>query len=149
MKKLIVLIIALVLLLSSAAAESNNPLADYSLDELLFMRRTLDKVLFNHPDVKSVTVPEGIYKIGEDIPAGDYDIIAVSGEMSSIVYFEHLDPLGYTYKEGEPFQWEIVSNMPDNDVKSYHFHFDEGNYVRVSLAPAIFTTYTGPKFTFE
>jgi len=147
-KKILVLALALALFCSSAAAESDS-LAELSFNELVMFRQYLSMYLMSRPEFKHVTVPEGIYKIGTDIPAGDWNIISVSGEQSTISYFEKLDQYGNAPDKEAYYMWERVVNVPDYEVKSLHFYLKDGMYIKIDLAPVIFTSYIGPEFSFE
>ena len=149
MKKLFALILALVLLCSSAVAESDDPFAGLSFDEILALYKYVGQYLMQMPEFKQVTVPEGIYKIGVDIPSGDYEIYSLPDSQTSVYYFDKINTFGSTAADDAMTQWEVISDIDGLGCKSYHFHFVDGNYVRISSAPAVFSTYTGPKFSFD
>ena len=149
MKRILVLILALVLLCPSALALRNENLDDISFDDLVQYRRYFDMYLMDRPEFKQVTVPEGIYKIGVDIPAGDWNVIPVSGEQATLTYFEKLDQYGNAPDKEAYYMWDRIVNIPDYEVKSMHFDLKNDMYIKIDLAPVVFTKYTGPSFSFD
>lgn len=149
MKKLFVLVLALVLLCPSALALKNESLDDISFDDLVQYRKYFDMYLMDRPEFKQVTIPEGIYKIGVDIPAGDWNVIPVSGEQALFDYFEKLDQYGNAPDKDSYYMWDRIVNIPGYEVKSMHYDLKDGMYVRISMAPVIFSKYTGPSFSFD
>ncbi len=103
----------------------------------------------DRPEFKQVTVPEGIYKIGVDIPAGDWNVIPVSGEQATFAYFEKLDQYGNAPDKESYYMLDRIVNIPDYEVKSMHFDLKNNMYIEIDLAPVVFTKYTGPSFSFE
>ena len=74
MKKLIAILTIFVLLVSSALAVYE---ADKTIDldlktftELVALRNKINMAIWNSQEWEEVTVPEGIWEIGADIPAG-------------------------------------------------------------------------------
>lgn len=172
MKKIFTFLLALLLLFSVTASADNsdylkwrkrfiNLSADelqsaaqalvsvFSFDDIVSLKSNIDRVLFEMDDFQQVVVPEGIYTVGKDIPAGDWNIISVSGEQSTVSYFEKLNEYKTSYDESGYYWWDRVCNFPDYEVKSIHLELREGMYIRISLAPVVFSTYTGPSFTFN
>lgn len=72
MKKIVAFVLALLLLIPSAFAEVD--LSSYSYEQLLELYRSVQQEIISRPEWKEVTVPKGVYVIGEDIPAGSYTI---------------------------------------------------------------------------
>ena len=148
MKRLFALLIAVVFFPAFALADLPD-LSFLTYDELLTLRAQIDACIFYCPEFKSVTVPEGVYQIGKDIPAGDWNMISVPGEQSTVVYFEKLDAFGVDYDKESYYWWDRVCNIEDYEVASIHLDMKEGMYVHIGMAPVIFTPYTGPAFSFE
>ena len=148
MKRLFIVLLALLLLCSSALAGSID-LTGMSFDDLIALRGQVDLALWNSQEWKKVTVPEGIYLVGVDIPAGDWQIESILGEQSSVSYFEKMNQYGTEADKDAYYFWDRVINIPSYEVKSIHLNLVDGMYVGISLAPVVFTPYTGPSFTFE
>ena len=73
MKKLLSVILA-ALILTSAAALAEVDLSGMSYAELLALRNQVQQELITRPEWKEVTVPPGLWTVGEDIPAGSYTL---------------------------------------------------------------------------
>ena len=73
MKKLFVLLLAALLICSVAAADPVD-LSGMTFDELVALRDQINLAIWNSQEWLEVTVPEGIWIVGEDIPAGHWSI---------------------------------------------------------------------------
>ena len=81
MKKLIALLLMLVMLTSIGTAEKTAERLDFSkvsYGYLLLIQQWLTEEIMSRPEWKSVTIPGGTWKVGEDIPAGTYSIQATA-----------------------------------------------------------------------
>ena len=93
MKRLLVLFLSLVLLAGSGAADPID-LSGMSFDELVALRDQLNLAIWNSQEWQEVTVPAGVWKIGEDIPVGYWTIRALPGDYVSVVYCDKLNISG-------------------------------------------------------
>ena len=75
MKKLIALFLILCLTASFAVADGID-LSALSFEELLSLRNELNAEIMSRQEWKEVSVPEGTWEIGADIPEGTYSISA-------------------------------------------------------------------------
>ena len=73
MKKFVVMLLACLMIASCACADEID-LSSLSFDELRELQTKISKELTSRPEWKEVPVPPGLYKVGEDIPAGDWCI---------------------------------------------------------------------------
>ena len=78
MKKLIALILA-ALLIPAASLAAVPDISALPEAELLELNRQIQLRLFSQQLVDGVTVPDGVYTVGEDIPAGTYRIVYNQG----------------------------------------------------------------------
>ena len=102
-RKLLSLFLALALLfpllaipLRPASADFDvSALASMSLEELLKLRRLVDRCIWTSKDWQKVTVPAGTWKVGVDIPAGTWSISSASSLSAPMVYyFQKTDAAG-------------------------------------------------------
>ena len=84
MKRLFALALALVILAVPALAD-DNPLADYSMEELQGTAAVIQAEILRRAG-EPFTVYPGIYVIGVDIPAGTYRIEMVKGAGKLFVF---------------------------------------------------------------
>lgn len=74
MKKLVSLFIIIVMAFSISISYADVNLSELSYDELLFIKENFMKEIMSRPEWKSVEVPSGHWRVGEDIPEGNYSI---------------------------------------------------------------------------
>ena len=148
MKKLFLFLLVLVLVPVFSVADGVD-LSAMSLEELYALRSSVSAEILSRSQWESVTVPEGFYVVGEDIPAGHWTIRYVPGEASVIEYFLNTDATGKQpadilhdyYSDGvsdpeSPLSVTIPQTQIDLDLKP-------GYHVVISFGPAIFEPYTG------
>ena len=133
MKKLITVILILALLLPAAALADLPDISGLSSDELLELNHQIQMLLFSEKLVQGITVEQGKYIIGEDIPAGTYRI-----EITGIGGFYDL----YDKPDGK----KIAAGLTGS---TYHVDgigkliLEEGNYLCFTNSTFIFYPYTG------
>ena len=88
MKHLSALLIAFSLLVSVAAAAD---LSSLTFEELQALREQCQMEIMTRPEWKEVTVPQGIWTIGEDIPAGTYTISPTKGSSNVLIWGAAVD----------------------------------------------------------
>ena len=100
MKRLFAFFLLLAILTSSAAADPID-LSGMSFDELVQLRDRLNIAIWNSQEWQEVTVPAGVWIIGQDIPAGHWSI-RVAGDCDVILvsYFDKLDDAGLSVGSG-------------------------------------------------
>lgn len=147
MKKLIALLIVL-LLPAFAAAEVD--LSGMSFDELISLRDKINYALWETDEWEEVTVPCGVWKVGEDIPAGKWTISAVDGTYVGIEYGSTLDEseMGISYYSKNYYTKTIISPSSyifnkGSDTSKVDIDLKKGNYFCVTSGEAVFTPYAG------
>lgn len=148
MKKIFVFVFAAALILAIApAAFAEWDLSGMSFDELVALKDQINLAIWNSAEWQEVTVPQGLWKVGEDIPAGTWTIHCNDGYFTSIQVGTNLKPNGdgleypfgaaaMVYNPGY-----YLTNAGDRQGWSVVLH--DGDYVVVDTAPAIFTPYAG------
>ena len=113
MKRVIVLVVVLMLVGAIAISEGVD-LSEMSYDELVNLRERINPAIWNSEDWQEVTVPQGTWIVGEDIPAGHWAIEAYPGNTTLIA-------IGDTLKEN------------GKDVKSYTQRFYDPNRILIGI----------------
>lgn len=160
MKRMIPLILAILLAITPALAEID--LSSMTLDELIELHEQVQLALFEQ--AKSVTVPQGTWLVGKDIPAGTYLLrCADMGNTDSslrLCYVRWGTKMPNSYGSF-PDKSEIgnvilynpnSSHYEEGQIEEYVVTFEEGWYVFISSNNnrAVFSQYTGtPSFTFD
>lgn len=119
-----------------------------SYDDLVALKDQINKAIWDSAEWQEVEVPQGVWEVGADIPAGKWTIKAPSGayytsvkigqnlnetrtglaspkKASEMIY----DPGYKLYESGKPTEWTV--------------ELIDGDYVHIDDAPAIFTPYAG------
>ena len=128
---------------ASSAESSLKSLTEYTVDELLLLRDMIDRELDNRGyseeensgSKKPVSVPQGEYTIGSDIPAGTYSLSASDGDfqLSTITIYSASGALENTH---------VI--MADSSVGKCVL--EAGQKVEISGSPILFFTYDGISF---
>ena len=147
MKKLIcaLLILALSLPLSAFA---DVDLSGMSFDELVALRDQINLAIWNCQEWQEVTVPEGLYVVGEDIPEGKWTVKAATDHFTVINFGDALKPNGIeiayngNYGSGEAHSKDSPIYR-ESEPLEFTFTAKKGDYVQVDYGPALFMPYTG------
>lgn len=147
MKKALSFVICAVLILSLAVVGyADFDLSGMSYDELVALKDQINLAIWNSAEWQEVEVPQGVWAVGSDIPAGKWEIKALPGAETYIVYgtevknggtdvssksHEHVIDPGYTKYEA------------DKDVTSWVIDLDAGSYVQIKYGTAVFMPYSG------
>lgn len=112
---------------------ASNPFADYSIENLYMLKSMIDvEIASRETKEKSVTIPMGQYKVGLDIPSGNYTIIG-----SALQY-------GYSrFRLYSPNGELIISELVAKDEIIGKVVLDYGCTVLINLDQVTFTTYKG------
>ena len=149
MKKVCLLVLALVLVGSFAFAEVD--LSGMSYDELVALKDQINLAIWNSQEWQEVTVPVGVWKIGEDIPAGHWTITVSpdgSYKWSSVAVGTALSETGkdidfmtteYYYAE----QIRLPGAEDYSGLDEMNYDFKDGAYVIINYGDVIFTPYAG------
>lgn len=141
-----------VLLLSTAtfASAESFDLSTLSYDELVALKEQIDIAIWNSQEWQEVTVPQGVWVVGEDIPAGHWTIRGTSSYITQITIGTVLNAAGDDISWASDFYfYEGVKAKdawgfdPNTDREYIDFELKEGMYVIIDSASAIFTPYTG------
>ena len=154
MKKALSFVICAVLILSIAiVGYADFDLRGMSYDELVALKDQINLAIWNSAEWQEVEVPQGVWEVGADIPAGKWEIKALPGGNSYIIYGDEVRN-GGTDVAPKAYQ-EVVD--PENkyyrdgkDVTSWVIDLESGNYVKIDFGNAVFMPYNGkPELGFK
>ena len=157
MKKIITAIVIIILTVYVLPVQATSKkISEMTFDELIKLRQTITMELFSRPEWQEVTVPQGVYKVGEDIPAGTWTVKCASENNKNYMmkecdleWGEHLDESGHGVEwEG---RWDVTtiynphSEYYDGGQTEYTFTVQDGDYIviKAAYAPAVFMRYIG------
>ena len=147
MKKLFCAFLILALFLPLAAS-ADVDLSGMTFDELVALREQINLAIWNCQEWQEVTVPQGLYVVGEDIPEGTWTIKAATDHFTVIKFGDTLEANGIevayskNYGSGEAYSKDS-SSYRDSEPLEFTFTAKKGDYVQVDYAPALFTPFTG------
>lgn len=148
MKKVMTICIALALVLALApAAFADVDLSGMTFDELVALRDQINLAIWNSQEWQEVEVPQGVWQVGADIPAGKWTIKAASGYYANVYVGSKLNDTGtgldFPYKAGEMVYNPGYHLYKDGDLTEWTVDLSAGDYVSIDSTPAVFTPYAG------
>lgn len=148
MKKVLCIILMIVLAIPIACAESVD-LSGLSFDELVALRDRINLAIWQADEWQEVTVPQGVWKVGEDIPVGHWSIRAADGVYTSVDY-------GDVLLENNSISWSssiYIAEFLTSPTNQFYIENDDkittdidmkdGFYVVISSGSAVFSPYAG------
>jgi len=149
MKKVLSVLVALVLLLP-AIALAEVDLTGMSYDELVALKDQINLAIWNSEEWQEVSVPAGVYTVGEDIPVGKWTISAAEGAYASFDWGDALDESGVGLSwDGDIYEYEVVYSETysyfDKNTNKTEVTYDlkDGQYFIVEDGVAVFSPYSG------
>ena len=147
MKKVMSIFIALALVLALApAAFADVDLSGMSFDELVALKDQINLAIWNSAEWQEVEVPQGVWRVGEDIPAGKWTIRAISGGNAYVKVGNELKDGGTDVKS----KYTLDIYAPDHrnytegkNMTEGTAELEAGQYVSINYANAVFTPYAG------
>ena len=94
------------------------------------MQIIITKTIWESDGWQEVEVPVGVYKVGEEIPAGKW---TVSRATDTYTYFR----VGNTFEDGEVGRYTVTADLET----STNIIIEDGQYIKVSHFPVVFTPY--------
>ena len=149
MKRILAVILSLLLFGSVALADVD--LSGMTFDELVALRDKINLAIWESQEWQEVTVPIGVWRVGEDIPAGHRTIKAAPGGNMSwgvVTYGTKLDELGKVLEydsEGFYYSEQVKAEGSNASVTLSEIDIDmqDGAYVVIGECDMIFTPYSG------
>lgn len=155
MKKLFALVLLLLALPIAALADVD--LSGMSFDELVALSDQINLAMWNSEEWQEVTVPQGIWLVGEDIPEGHWTIKPVDGVYAYVTYGNLLEDnqKEVSYKSKDYYHETLVSLTSSiyeegEDLQQIDIDAKSGSYIEIENGNVIFTPYSGkPKLGFK
>ncbi len=122
-------------------------LSDMSFDELVALRDQIDMAIWSSAEWQEVEVPEGIYQVGKDIPAGHWSIRPIDQYYMNIYYFDILDSIGKGPGPGAKLFIQDISKSGTDGFGGIVLEYTDldmvdGMYFYCS-GPVVFSPYAG------
>lgn len=149
MKKLIAVILILAMVPVIAIGDLPD-ISGLSYDELVQLKNQINLAMWNSQEWQEVTVPQGVWTVGEDIPVGHWSI-SLSPESTvhwaGITYCDQLDASGLD--AGNQFYCDIYAHLtvggPENEnyPKKVDINCKPGTFIIINHGDVVFTPFTG------
>ncbi len=147
MKRIISLAISVLMIMSiSAFGFADVDLSGMSYDELVALKDQINLAIWQSDDWQEVEVPQGVWLVGEDIPAGKWTIKAAK-EASTFISVGDAPTDDGTGVKATVMQAiydpEYMFYNAKSDIFEWTIDLAEGKYVEIDNGVAIFTPYAG------
>ena len=150
MKKTACLVLALILLIPCAFAESID-LSGLTFEELAALRDRILLEMMSRDDWQEVTVPQGVWKVGESIPAGTWTVKCLPKQRAIISWGDALEENGEDIDLWKCTRYSYCNVIysttygiyTEGDQTEYTFTVQDGDYIVISYSSVIFMPYTG------
>lgn len=149
MKRFLSVLAALAFLAAGSAAADPVDLSGLSFEQLVALREQLNLAIWNSLEWQEVTVPEGLWVVGKDIPAGHWSIRpAHSKDYLYISCCSAMDEITWTPIPGSQLRQQDLQSpdykSPFGDVcpESTDMILGEGWYFKCT-GDVIFSPFTG------
>lgn len=150
MKKLLTILLILALVpVHALAAPQTIDLETMTVDELSALKDQLNGAIWSAADWEEVVVPQGVWAIGEDIPAGHWTISAADGAYSFVQWGKKLNETKTgldwnTFLDSKSLASETAYAFDENSQQtSVDWDLTDGTYIVIENGKAVFTPYQG------
>ena len=145
MKKFIIITLVLLIIIPTAIGEFD--LSGMSYKELVELKDKINIAIWNSQEWQEVTVPQGMWRVGEDIPAGSWTVHCAIDYYGMITIGDELDGKLIGYSSRRESQIVTSPNFKyfekGKDVSEYSFTVRNGDYISIDVCDMVFTPYTG------
>ena len=132
-------------------------LTGLSFEQLIELKSQINLAIWNSKEWQEVTVPQGLWKVGEDIPAGSWTVRCAAVTCAFVTCGSELKESGNgieygckRYKHGIIDHPDYIGYEKDIDLTEFSFTVEEGDYIIIENCSVIFTPYAGaPEFGFR
>lgn len=155
MKKTIVLILTIIMVFIVTVSLADVDINGLSFDELIALKEKINLAIWSSNEWQEVTVSQGVWKIGKEIPAGHWTIKMAPndkvGNWCSLTYCSKLDETGKNGDYSGVYLYQQLSR-PGSDYpapEEYDIELKEGMYLIIEQKDVVFSPYTGKDFGFK
>lgn len=152
MKKALSLFLCIAISLSVSFAVADVDISGLSYDELVELVNKAQMEMMKSDKWQEVLVPEGIYQVGKDIPAGHWTISAPPKGVTYVGYGTSLESDGSGLDNiinGASLTGIDTYSYDVGDTTQVSWELKEGQYVEIGTSSAVFTPFTGNSFSFK
>lgn len=123
-------------------------LESLSFEELVALKDKINLLIFSSKEWQEVIVPQGVWKVGEDIPAGTWTVKCHPNDYcTSVDWGDTLGANGqsidYWLSKRSDYKGIYNSSSNPGELHEYTFTVKEGDYIIIDIGRAIFMPYHG------
>lgn len=124
-------------------------LTGMSYEELVALKDKINLAMWNSEEWQEVTVPQGVWVVGEDIPVGHWTISAADGAYAMVCACNKLDETQKSadYSGGYVIEHLMSKSNPsfneNSDIEYEDFELTDWEYIVVDYGSVVFTPYEG------
>lgn len=143
-----ILVVLIVLMIPAVAFATVNEidLSGMSYDELVELKDRINLAIWESQEWEEVVVPQGVWQVGVDIPAGKWTISAEDGACLTVFVGDELKQ-GGTKVQSKTHESIYSPNNKFYDEKihvtEWTIELEDGRYVQIMVGNAVFTPYAG------
>lgn len=144
MKKLICVLLIIISMFSVAFADGMD-LSLYTFNELMELRDQCQLMMMQRDELKEVTIPQGVYIVGIDIPSGIWTIKCKIGSACDLQFGDELAANGQDIKVKASGRYARTTVYNENDKHyinglrmQWIVELVDGDYFVISGYPATF-----------
>lgn len=149
--RILSILFVFILCIAPFASADSFDLSGFSYDDLVALKNQINLAIWNSHEWQEVTVPQGVWKVGEDIPAGHWTVkCAPEWRSTNVEWGEYLDDAGEDIRWKGRYSWGNRVYNPSHKyfdigdgITEYSFEARNGEYIVIKNAPAVFTPYAG------
>ena len=139
-----------VLFIPCACAEDID-FSGMSLSELTVLRSRIQLAMMETDEWQEVVIPQGVWEVGKDIPAGTWTIKCLPKQRAEISWGELLTDNGENIKSEFGTRFSLYNMIysqtygiyKEGDPMEYTFTVQEGDFIVIKHSSVIFTPYHG------
>ena len=152
MKRLFAFALAIMMVVFSSVAFADIDISNLSYQELVSLVNEAQMLIMKTDEWQEVTVPEGLYQIGKDIPEGRWTITcppklySISLMIGSKLYS---DLLSVDFDKYVSLKGKNSMMFTQGDTTSITLDLKDGMYLQIQSGSAIFTPDKGNSFSFK
>lgn len=147
MKRILAAVICLLMLAALPVIGcADVDLSGMTYDELVALKDKINLAIWNSDEWQEVEVPQGVWEVGADIPAGKWTIKPRESADTKVVVGDELKDGGTDVNVNA---WERITSAsnkyfePNSDVTEWTIELENGDYVKIESGYAIFSPYSG------
>lgn len=148
MKKILALVLVLLSLAGTVYADTVD-LSGMTYEELVALKAQINLAIWNSKEWQEVKVPQGVWKVGEDIPAGHWTIKMREDSNSFMCAITYCDTLDNSGLGGSMYGnlCEYIGLSKPGAFDSYPTQIDivlkDSTYIIIEGSDAVFTPFSG------